>query len=169
MGGHWGLIEELGGSESEKSVVEETAKVSNEDVEDMEASFNNDDDDENSFSIVKTVAETGYVEDDKGSHEYGSGGQSRPDSSLSMASTGEAKQEVYIPPPSPMVRLQPAFQSGASPAGLSNRFLMYNGVGTIKSDDSDQENSLDVEFHDAVHKALHLSNSEGPTMATLGR
>ena len=169
MGGHWGLIEELGGSESEKSVVEETAKVSNEDVEDMEASFNNDDDDENSFSIVKTVAETGYVEDDKGSHAYGSGGQSRPDSSLSMASTGEAEQEVYIPPPSPMVRLQPAFQSGASPAGLSNRFLMYNGVGIIKSDDSDQENSLDVEFHDAVHKALHLSNSEGATMATLSR
>ena len=47
---------------------------------------------------------------------------------------------------------------------------MYNGVGIIKSHDSDYLNSLDVEFHDiAVHHALHLSNSEGATMAALSR
>jgi len=174
LGGHWGLIEELGGSGAEKSAVEETAKASNEDVEDMEALFNDDDDDENSFSIAKTVAETGYVKDDEGNLAYGSGAQPRPDSALSMASTvegeGKREREVYRPPPPAKVRLQPAFQSGASPAGLSNRFLVYNGVGIIKSHDSDQENSLDVEFHDiAVHHALHLSNSEGATMAALSR
>jgi len=174
MGGHWGLIEELGGAGGEKAAIEGSAQANDEDVEDMEALFNDDDDDENSFSIAKTVAETGYKMDDDGNLVHGSAGQPRPESSLSMASTveGEAKREreVYRPPPPVKVRLQPAFQSGASPAGLSNRFLVYNGVGVIKSHDSDQENSLDVEFHDiAVHHALHLSNSEGATMAALSR
>jgi len=169
MGGHWGLIEELdvGGN---KPTGENAIKATSEDVEDMEALFNDDDDDENSFSIAKTVAETGYVKDEEGNLAYGSGGPPRPESSMSMASTveGEGKREVYRPPPPPKVRLQPAFQSGASPAGLSNRFLVYNSIGIIKSHDSDQENSLDVEFHDiAVHHALHLPNSEGATMAAL--
>lgn len=85
---------------------------------------------------------------------------------------GEAKRErkVNRPPPPVNVGLQPAFQSGTSVAGLSNRFLVNNGVEIIKSHDSDQENHLDVEFLDiAVHHALHLSNSEGATMAALGR
>jgi hypothetical protein len=83
---------------------------------------------------------------------------------------GKREREVYRPPPPPKVRLQPNFQSGASPAGLSNGFRVYNGVGIIKSNDSDQENILDVEFHDiAVNHALHLSNSEGATMASLSR
>lgn len=167
MGGHWGLIEELG-----SGVNKPAGDANSEDVEDMEALFNDDDDDENSFSIAKTVAETGYVKDEEGNLAYGSGGHPRPESSMSMASTveGDGKREVYRPPPPPKVRLQPAFQSGASPAGLSNRFLVYNSVGIIKSHDSDQENSLDVEFHDiAVHHALHLSNSEGATMAAMSR
>jgi len=170
MGGHWGLIEELGAGGVKP--VEEGTKAANEDLEDMEALFNDDDDDENSFSISKTVAETGYVKDEEGNLAYGSGGKPRPESSMSMASTvegeGKREREVYRPPPPAKVRLQPAFQSGSSPAGLSNRFLVYNSVGIIKSHDSDQENSLDVEFHDiAVHHALHLSNSEGATMAAL--
>jgi len=169
MGGHWGLIEELRGSGGPSGAGDHAATANNENLEDMEALFNDDDDDENSFSIAKTVAETGYTKDDDGNLAFGST-QARPESSLSMASTveGEGKREVYRPPPTPKVRLQPAFQPGASPAGLSNRFLVYNSVGIVKSHDSDQENSLDIEFHDiAVHHALHLSNSDGATMAAL--
>jgi len=166
MGGHWGLIEELGGS---SNVMAASEAANNEHLEDMEALFNDDDDDENSFSIAKTVAETGYTKDDDGNLAFGST-QARPESAQSMASTvqGEGKREVYRPPPPPKVRLQPAFQPGASPAGLSNRFLVYNSVGIVKSHDSEEENSLDIEFHDiAVHHALHLSNSEGASMAAL--
>ena len=69
---------------------------------------------------------------------------------------------MYRPPSPVKVRLLSAFQSGASPAGLSIRFLVYDGVGITKSHYSDQENSLDIEFYDiAVHHALHLSNSGG--------
>jgi len=167
LGGHWGLIEELTGGVQKSP---EKAQAVNDEMEDMEALFNDDDDDENSFSISKTVAETGYVKDEEGNLAYGSGGKPRPESALSMASSieGEAKKEVYRPPPPPKVKLQDAFQPGASPHGLTNRFLVFNSVGIVKSHDSDQENSLDVEFHDfAVHHALHLSNSEGATMAAL--
>jgi len=165
MGGHWGMVEELGGSGGDKLAT--TAEASNEDVEDMEALFNDDDDDENSFSIAKTVAETGYVKDDDGNLAYGNT-QARPDSAQSMVSSVVEGGKVYRPPPPPKVRLQPSFQPGASPPGLSNRFLVYNSVGIVKSHHSEQENSLDIEFHDiATHHALHLSNSEGATMAAL--
>jgi chromosome transmission fidelity protein 4 len=47
---------------------------------------------------------------------------------------------------------------------------VYNGLGVIKRHNSDQENSLDVEFDDfAVHHALHLSNSEEATIAALSK
>merc|ERR1719431_2269569 len=166
MGGHWGLIEELGGSSNVKVASE---AVNNEHLEDMEALFNDDDDDENSFSIAKTVAETGYIKDDDGNLAFGSTlAKPRPAPSLASTVQGEGKREVYRPPPPPKVRIQPSFQPGASPAGLSNRFLVYNSVGIVKSHDSEEENSLDIEFHDiAVHHALHLSNSEGANMAAL--
>ena len=82
----------------EQIAVEETAKASNEDVEDMEALLNDDDNDENSFSISKIVAETGCVKDFEGNLAYGSGAQPRPESFLSMASTveGEAKREREV-------------------------------------------------------------------------
>jgi len=177
MGGHWGLVEELSvaSQNNGQSVSAENSKSVLDDDEDMGALFNDDDDDENSFSISRTVAETGYVKDDDGNLAFGSRPQQpRPDSSLSMTSTimdEEAKKEShYRPPAPPKVRLQPPFQSGASPEGLSNRFLVYNSVGIVKSHSSDQESSLDVEFHDiAVHHALHLSNSEGATMAALSK
>jgi len=175
MGGHWGLVEDLCVSVVGKHVSAGAhTETNNEDVEDMEALFNDDDDDENSFSISRTVAETGYVKDEEGNLAFGSKAQGRPDSSLSMTSTvdGENKRErqEYRAPILPKVRLQPAFQSGASPGSLTNRFLVYNSVGIVKSHDSDQENSLDIEFHDiAVHHALHLSNSDGATMAALSR
>lgn len=66
------------------------------------------------------------------------------------------------------VRLQLAFQPGASPAGLTNRFLVYNSVGLVRAHNSEDESSLDMEFHDiAVHHALHLANTDNCTMATL--
>ena len=42
IGGHWGLLEEIQPSESARAA-----------MEDMEALFNDDEDDENSFSVAK--------------------------------------------------------------------------------------------------------------------
>ena len=163
MGGHWGLVEEIHKATG-------TEKAGGEKVEagdkDMDALFNDDDEDENSFSISKTQAEVGYVKDDEGHLAYGSGEptDSRPESALSEAASVDVRREVVRAAPP---RLQPAFQPGASPAGLSYRFLVYNGVGQVRAHESEEESSLDVEFHDsAVHHALHLA-SQGSTMAAL--
>ena len=57
----------------------------------------------------------------------------------SAALVGVAKEwrGVYRPPPPANVRLQQGFKSEALPAVLSIRFLVYNGVGVIKSHDKE--------------------------------
>ncbi|XP_048732901.2 WD repeat and HMG-box DNA-binding protein 1-like [Ostrea edulis] len=65
-------------------------------------------------------------------------------------------------------RPQPAFQSGSTPVHLSSRFMMWNAVGIIKQFNTEEEESIDIEFHNsAVHHAMHLTNSAGYTMADI--
>ena len=52
IGGHWGLLEEIQPSESVRAAMEA-------DQEDMEALFNDDEDDENSFSVAKVNKHSG--------------------------------------------------------------------------------------------------------------
>lgn len=68
MSGHWGLLEDV---RREKEV----ARPAAEDQEDMEALFNDDEEeDENSFSIGKVLASTGYKKDEDGNLTFGAGG-----------------------------------------------------------------------------------------------
>jgi len=173
IGGHWGLLEEIevgGASSSDVGGL----GVNKEDQEDMEALFNDDDDDdENSFSVAKVAAQAGYVKDADGNLTFTGDGQlpgeeERPSSALSGDSNIEPvireRPQIVVP----KVRLQPPFQPGASPQGLTNRFLVYNNVGIVKSHESDAERSLDIEFHDiAVHHALHLANHDQFSLAAL--
>lgn len=47
---------------------------------------------------------------------------------------------------------------------------MWNSVGIVRGYNDDQDNAVDVEFHDtAVHHAMHLTNSLGHTMADLSQ
>uniref|UniRef100_A0A3Q3W2A2 WD repeat and HMG-box DNA-binding protein 1 n=1 Tax=Mola mola TaxID=94237 RepID=A0A3Q3W2A2_MOLML len=65
---------------------------------------------------------------------------------------------------------QKAFQPGSTPAHLTHRFMMWNSVGIVRSYNDEQDNAIDVEFHDtAVHHAMHLTNSLGHTMADLSQ
>ena len=46
--------------------------------------------------------------------------------------------------------------------------MLWNATGIIRSFTSEDENSIDVEFHDAaIHHPIHLGNSNGFTMADL--
>ena len=163
MGGHIGLLEKIGGTSQED--------VKPEDLEDMEALFNDDEDDENSFSVSKVTAQSGYVKDEDGNLTFGGQrDQERPSSALSgvSAATGTVS-ELRAPVLAPVrARTQPAFQPGASPEGLRNRFLVYNSVGIVKCHESEGEGSLDIEFHDvAVHHSLHFANKDNISMAAL--
>ncbi|KAM9409995.1 WD repeat and HMG-box DNA-binding protein 1 isoform 2-T2 [Pholidichthys leucotaenia] len=65
---------------------------------------------------------------------------------------------------------QKAFQPGSTPTHLSHRFMMWNSVGIVRGYNDEQDNAIDVEFHDsAVHHAMHLTNSLGHTMAALSQ
>ena len=66
------------------------------------------------------------------------------------------------------VDIQESFQPGSTPVHLESRFMVWNAIGTIRSFNSDDENSIDVEFHDAaVHHPIHLGNSNQYSMADL--
>ncbi|XP_062863778.1 WD repeat and HMG-box DNA-binding protein 1 [Trichomycterus rosablanca] len=65
---------------------------------------------------------------------------------------------------------QRAFQSGSTPTHLMHRFMVWNSVGIVRSYNDEQDNAIDVEFHDsAVHHAMHLSNTLEHGMADLSQ
>lgn len=45
---------------------------------------------------------------------------------------------------------------------------MWNAVGIIKQFNTEEEESIDIEFHNtAIHHAMHLTNSAGYTMGDI--
>ncbi|KAL7872791.1 hypothetical protein AOLI_G00118620 [Acnodon oligacanthus] len=77
-------------------------------------------------------------------------------------------QPVYDGPmPTPP---QKAFQPGSTPTHLMHRFMVWNSVGIVRCYNDEQDNAIDVEFHDtAVHHAMHLTNSLDHCMADLSQ
>ena len=66
------------------------------------------------------------------------------------------------------IDIQEPFQPGSTPIHLQSRFMVWNTVGIVKAFTSEEEKSIDVEFHDtAVHHPIHLSNANGYSMAAL--
>ncbi|XP_045436358.1 WD repeat and HMG-box DNA-binding protein 1 isoform X4 [Pipistrellus kuhlii] len=69
--------------------------------------------------------------------------------------------------PMPTPRQKP-FQSGSTPSHLTHRFMMWNSIGIIRCYNDEQDNAIDVEFHDtSIHHATHLSNTLNYTIADL--
>ncbi|KAL8168703.1 UNVERIFIED_CONTAM: WD repeat and HMG-box DNA binding-domain containing protein 1 [Gekko kuhli] len=69
--------------------------------------------------------------------------------------------------PVPTPRQKP-FQSGSTPVHLTHRFMVWNSVGIVRCYNDEQDNAIEVEFHDtSIHHAMHLPNSLNHTMADL--
>ncbi|VDP20108.1 unnamed protein product [Soboliphyme baturini] len=52
------------------------------------------------------------------------------------------------------------FMPGAMPERFSERYLMWNSIGIIKLYNSEEDSTIDVEFHDtSFHHSLHFSNT----------
>uniref|UniRef100_A0A8C3U3R8 WD repeat and HMG-box DNA-binding protein 1 n=1 Tax=Catharus ustulatus TaxID=91951 RepID=A0A8C3U3R8_CATUS len=76
-------------------------------------------------------------------------------------------QQPFYDGPMPTPRQKP-FQSGSTPVHLMHRFMVWNSVGIIRCYNDEQDNAIDIEFHDtSVHHATHLPNSLSHTMADL--
>ncbi|KAH9425122.1 chromosome transmission fidelity 4 [Dermatophagoides pteronyssinus] len=63
---------------------------------------------------------------------------------------------------------QAPFQSGSTPLHFQNRFMVWNSVGIVYAYNSDEERSIDVEFHDITfHHTIHMANMLNYTIADL--
>uniref|UniRef100_A0A914XF36 Minichromosome loss protein Mcl1 middle region domain-containing protein n=1 Tax=Plectus sambesii TaxID=2011161 RepID=A0A914XF36_9BILA len=63
--------------------------------------------------------------------------------------------------------LPKAFVSGSTPTNLSQRYLKWNDVGVIRMFNTDDESSIEIEFHDvSIHPAIAIDNSD--TNYTIG-
>ncbi|XP_029904216.1 WD repeat and HMG-box DNA-binding protein 1 isoform X2 [Myripristis murdjan] len=113
-------------------------------------------DDENSLGSLKLGLDKYGDDDDAGS------------AIVAPAAPAVPLRPVYEGPmPTPP---QKAFQSGSTPAHLTHRFMMWNSVGIVRGYNDEQDNAIDVEFHDsAVHHAMHLTNSLGHSMADVSQ
>uniref|UniRef100_UPI0037E78FE4 WD repeat and HMG-box DNA-binding protein 1 n=1 Tax=Semicossyphus pulcher TaxID=241346 RepID=UPI0037E78FE4 len=138
-----------------------------------------DDDDDDDFLMPSTgrVRNRGAILDDENSLDTGSLRLGQ-DKFGDDDDTGSA----VMPPAAPLVPLRPvyegpmptppqkAFQPGSTPAHLTHRFMMWNSVGIVRGYNDEQDNAIDVEFHDtAVHHAMHLTNSLGHTISDLSQ
>ncbi|XP_037359278.1 WD repeat and HMG-box DNA-binding protein 1 [Talpa occidentalis] len=78
-----------------------------------------------------------------------------------------ASQRPFYEGPMPTPRQKP-FQSGSTPLHLTHRFMVWNSIGIIRCYNDEQDNAIDVEFHDtSIHHATHLSNTLNYTVADL--
>ncbi|KAM6942961.1 WD repeat and HMG-box DNA-binding protein 1 [Xenentodon cancila] len=139
-----------------------------------------DDDDDDDFLIPSTgrVRNRGAILDDENSLDTGSLklGQDK------LGDDDDDAGSAVVPAAAPPLHLRPvyegpmpsapqkAFQPGSTPAHLTHRFMMWNSVGIVRGYNDEQDNAIDVEFHDtAVHHAMHLTNTLGHTMADLSQ
>ncbi|XP_008404223.1 WD repeat and HMG-box DNA-binding protein 1 isoform X1 [Poecilia reticulata] len=161
--------------EDDDRLMDEGLSDTNSPVKKAAAAADEDDDD---FLIPSTgrVRNRGAILDDENSLDTGSlklgqdkfGDNDDDDAGSSVAPAAAALRPVYDGPvPTPP---QKAFQPGSTPAHLTHRFMMWNSVGIVRGYNDEQDNAIDVEFHDtAVHHAMHLTNSLGHTMADLSQ
>ncbi|XP_069986368.1 WD repeat and HMG-box DNA-binding protein 1 [Penaeus vannamei] len=127
------------------------------------------------FSLARIKQQLGFADDEQGTfvglpedNDLLSGDPRKKVKDDDTASIVTTKTEV---PPAPVMKLpeiQKPFQPGMSPEHLNDRYMLWNNVGIVRQYSSEDENSIDVEFHDtSVHHALHLNNNSGHSMAAL--
>uniref|UniRef100_A0A8C3CLA3 WD repeat and HMG-box DNA-binding protein 1 n=1 Tax=Cairina moschata TaxID=8855 RepID=A0A8C3CLA3_CAIMO len=116
------------------------------------------DDDDNSLDIGMIKANSNLLAKDDDDDDQTGGFPALPASST---------QQHFYDGPLPTPRQKP-FQSGSTPTHLMHRFMVWNSVGIIRCYNDEQDNAIDIEFHDtSVHHATHLPNSLNHTMADL--
>ncbi|NXN06559.1 WDHD1 protein, partial [Indicator maculatus] len=116
------------------------------------------DDDDNSLDIGMIKANSSLLENKDDNDDQTGGFPALPPAST---------QQPFYDGPMPTPKQKP-FQSGSTPAHLMHRFMVWNSVGIIRCYNDEQDNAIDVEFHDtSIHHATHLPNSLNHTMADL--
>uniref|UniRef100_A0A1B6MKD1 Uncharacterized protein n=1 Tax=Graphocephala atropunctata TaxID=36148 RepID=A0A1B6MKD1_9HEMI len=134
------------------------------DVEMADPEFGNtdDEDDDNVISLEKIKNESGFLADDLLDDE------DKP--SVKEDEDGRVSRHSDVRPivSTPLSDLQPPFQPSSTPISLQYRFMVWNDVGIVKQTNTEDENAIDVEFHDTNHHhAFRVNNLAGHTLAAL--
>ncbi|XP_072345805.1 LOW QUALITY PROTEIN: WD repeat and HMG-box DNA-binding protein 1 [Scyliorhinus torazame] len=132
-----------------------------------------DGEDDDVMGIVNRSRHNRAIEDDN-SHDIGSPTHldklDDDDDDNGQASSARAAPVIAAysgPVPTPQ---QKPFQPCSTPSHLLHRFMVWNSTGIIRCYSDEQDNAVDVEFHDtSVHHAIHLSNILNHTMADLSQ
>ncbi|XP_026098358.1 WD repeat and HMG-box DNA-binding protein 1 [Carassius auratus] len=133
-----------------------------------------DDDDDDLMPATGRPRNRGsFLDDDDNSQDAASvkldGVPEEDGSSAILPAVGPAVSRPVYEGPMP-TQPQRAFQPGSTPMHLMHRFMVWNSVGIVRGYNDDQDNAIDVEFHDtAIHHAMHLTNTLGHTMADLSQ
>ncbi|XP_076978695.1 WD repeat and HMG-box DNA-binding protein 1 isoform X2 [Tamandua tetradactyla] len=114
-------------------------------------------DDENSVDVTLLKTGSGLLKEEEEDDQA---------SSIHNLPLGMSQRPFYNGPvPTPR---QKPFQSGSTPLHLTHRFMVWNSIGIIRCYNDEQDNAIDVEFHDSsLHHATHLSNTLNYTAADL--
>ncbi|GAB6021814.1 WD repeat and HMG-box DNA binding-domain containing protein 1 [Chamberlinius hualienensis] len=130
-------------------------------LNDIDNFIDDDDNDENTFSISKIKASVPGLDDyaetedkiDKLDEENSE--KSAPVSQVKLPSTIQSQHEI-----------QSSFQPGSTPVHYQRRFMVWNSVGIVRCFNTEEENAIEIEFHDtSVHHSMHLENMLGHTMS----
>nr|XP_056706893.1 WD repeat and HMG-box DNA-binding protein 1 [Euleptes europaea] len=137
-----------------------------------------DEDDDLMVALGRPRNRGAIIEDDENSIDLGllkanaaldKQGEEDDQESLPPVPPRSPAQRPFYDWPMPTPRQKP-FQSGSTPVHLTHRFMVWNSVGIIRCYNDEQDNAIEVEFHDAaIHHAMHLPNSLSHTMADLSR
>ncbi|KAL2076814.1 hypothetical protein ACEWY4_027590 [Coilia grayii] len=136
-----------------------------------------DDDDDLMPATGRPRHRSSFLDDDDNSQDTGSVALDRlgaaDDASSAVEPLGPSAVAAVTRPmyegPLPTPPQRP-FQPGSTPTHLMHRFMVWNSVGIVRGYNDEQDNAIDVEFHDtAVHHAMHLTNALAHTMADLSQ
>ena len=121
------------------------------------------DDDDSENNAENLPRPTTSMSDDVGSHASDGEDDVTSDLMKKPPTAAPAHYDCYQP-----TALQRPFQSSSTPAHLAQRFMVWNSVGIIRQYRNDDENSIDIEFHDtSVHHRMHVSNDLEHSIADL--
>ncbi|XP_037104010.1 WD repeat and HMG-box DNA-binding protein 1 isoform X2 [Syngnathus acus] len=165
--------------EDDDRVMDEGLSDANSPAKKTFSAVNEDEEDDDDDFVIPATGRVknrgGAILDDENSLDSGSlrpakfGDDDDADSAMMTAAPlPAALRPVYEgPQPTPP---QKAFQPGSTPIHLTHRFMMWNSVGTVRGYNDEQDNAIDVEFHDtAVHHTMHFTNTLGHTMADVSQ
>ncbi|KAM4662797.1 WD repeat and HMG-box DNA-binding protein 1 isoform 1-T2 [Discoglossus pictus] len=150
----------------------------NGDMSDHEGITAQDDDDDNLMPISGRPRNRGAILDDDNSLDVPSlkpsgndkaEGDDDDDRASSVQTFPSAPSKPSYTGPMPTLQQKP-FQPGSTPSHLMHRFMVWNSIGVIRCYNDEQDNAIDVEFHDtSIHHAIHLTNTLNHTIADVSQ